>query len=71
MNLNLQGVDDGAAGPSCSSDLQKTPSISGTTAAATLLLLQQQQQQLLEQQQRQREEAMEMSLELTLSFAYM
>jgi len=65
LNLNLQGVDDGAAGPSCSSDHQKTPSISGTTEAATLLLLQQQQQQ------HQREEAVEMSLELTLSFAYM
>ncbi|CAD6233039.1 unnamed protein product [Miscanthus lutarioriparius] len=58
-----QGVDDGAAGPSCSSDHQKSPSISGTTEAATLLLLQ--------QQQHQREEAVEMSLELTLSFAYM
>jgi hypothetical protein len=62
MNLNLQGVDDGAAGPSCSSDHQKSPSISGTTEAATLLLLQQQQQ---------REEEVKMSLELTLSFAYM
>jgi hypothetical protein len=62
LNLNLQGVDDGAAGPSCSSDHQKSPSISGTTEAATLLLLQQQQQ---------REEEVKMSLELTLSFAYM
>ena len=63
MNLNLQGVDSGAAGPSFSSDHQKSPSISGTTEAATLLLLQQQQQQ--------REEEVKMSLELTLSFAYM
>jgi hypothetical protein len=70
LNLNLQGVDDGAAGPSCSSDHQKSPSISGTTEAATLLLLQQ-QQQVQQQQQQQREEEVKMSLELTLSFAYM
>ncbi|KAG0536281.1 hypothetical protein BDA96_03G049900 [Sorghum bicolor] len=70
-----QGVDDGAAGPSCSSDHQKSPSVSGTTEAATQQqqqqLLQQQEQLLQQQQQQQQEEEVKMSLELTLSFAYM
>jgi hypothetical protein len=66
LNLNLQGVSDGAAGPSCSSDHQKPSSISGTVEAATL-----QQEQEQQQHQGQREEGVNMSLELTLSFAYM
>uniref|UniRef100_A0A804MZ38 Protein BZR1 homolog n=2 Tax=Zea mays TaxID=4577 RepID=A0A804MZ38_MAIZE len=60
-----QGVGDGAAGPSCSSDHQKPSSISGTVEAATL------QQEQEQQHQGQREEGVNMSLELTLSFAYM
>ncbi|KAF8663122.1 hypothetical protein HU200_055722 [Digitaria exilis] len=60
----LQGVVDGAAGPSCSSDHQKPSSHSGTTEAVTL-------QQPDHQQQREEEEEAKMSLELTLSFAYM
>lgn len=67
LNLNLQGVGDGAAGPSCSSDHQKPSSISGTVEAATL----QQEQEQQHQHQGQREEGVNMSLELTLSFAYM
>lgn len=62
----LQGVGDGAAGPSCSSDHQKPSSTIGTTEAATL-----QPQSHPQQQQQQREEEVEMSLELSLSFAYM
>ncbi|CAL4958560.1 unnamed protein product [Urochloa decumbens] len=58
----LQGVVDGEAGPSCSSDHQKPSSHSGTTEAAIL--------QEPEQQQREEDEA-KLSLELTLSFAYM
>lgn len=60
----LQGVIDGAAGPSCSSDHQKPSSNSGTTEAVTL-------QQPDQQQQQREEEEEKMSLELTLSFAYM
>ncbi|RCV24919.1 hypothetical protein SETIT_5G124900v2 [Setaria italica] len=58
----LQGVPDGAAGPSCSSDHQKPSSHSGATEAATLQQPEQQQQL---------EEETKLSLELTLSFAYM
>ncbi|PUZ58310.1 hypothetical protein GQ55_5G499100 [Panicum hallii var. hallii] len=59
----LQGVVDGAAGPSWSSDHHQKPSShSGTTEAATL------QQP---EQRRQEEEEAKLSLELTLSFAYM
>ncbi|CAO2161288.1 unnamed protein product [Urochloa humidicola] len=57
----LQGVVDGEAGPTCSSDHQKPSSHSGTTEAATL--------QKPEQQQH--EEEAKLSLELTLSFTYM
>ncbi|CAO2205394.1 unnamed protein product [Urochloa humidicola] len=63
----LQGVVNGEAGPSCSSDEHQKPSShshSGTTEAA---ILQKPEQQ---QQQREEEEA-KLSLELTLSFAYM
>lgn len=59
----LQGVVNGAAEPSCSSDHQKPSSHSGTTETVTL--------QQPEQQQRLEEEEEKMSLELTLSFAYM
>jgi len=55
-------VVDGAAGPSCSSDHQKPSSHSGTTEAVTL------QQP---EQRREEEEEAKLSLELTLSFAYM
>ncbi|XP_039811574.1 protein BZR1 homolog 3-like [Panicum virgatum] len=58
----LQGVVDGAAGPSCSSDHQKPSSHSGTTEAVTL------QQP---EQRREEEEEAKLSLELTISFAYM
>ncbi|KAG2595324.1 protein BZR1 homolog 3-like [Panicum virgatum] len=58
----LQGVVDGAAGPRCSSDHQKPSSHSGTTEAVTL------QQP---EQRREEEEEAKLSLELTLSFAYM
>ncbi|KAF8704803.1 hypothetical protein HU200_031040 [Digitaria exilis] len=61
----VQGVVDGVAGPSCSSDHQKPSSHSGTTEAVTL-------QQPDHQQQQQREEEEEkLSLELSLSLAYM
>ncbi|CAL4978187.1 unnamed protein product [Urochloa decumbens] len=59
----LQGVVDGEAGPSFSSDRQKPSSNSGTTEAAIL--------QEPEQQQREEDEEAKLSLELTLSFAYM
>ncbi|KAJ1282328.1 hypothetical protein BS78_03G043300 [Paspalum vaginatum] len=59
----LQGAGGCTAGPSCSSDHQKPSSHSGTTEAVTL--------QQPEQQQRRQEEAVKLSLELTLSFAYM
>ncbi|CAO2185893.1 unnamed protein product [Urochloa humidicola] len=59
----LQGVVDGEAGPSCSSDHQKPSSHSGTTDQAAIL-------QKPEQQQEEEDEA-KLSLELTLSFAYM
>ncbi|CAO2209673.1 unnamed protein product [Urochloa humidicola] len=62
----LQGVVNGEAGPSCSSDEHQKPSShSGTMEAA---ILQKPEQQ---QQQQQREEEAKLSLELTLSFAYM
>jgi len=57
----LQGVVDGAAGPSCSSDHQKPSSHSGTTEAVTLQ----------QPEQRREEEEAKLSLELTISFAYM
>jgi len=62
LSSPLQGVVDGAAGPSCSSDHQKPSSHSGTTEAVTL------QQP---EQRREEEEEAKLSLELTLSFAYM
>ena len=61
MSSPLQGVVDGAAGPSCSSDHQKPSSHSGTTEAVTLQ----------QPEQRREEEEAKLSLELTISFAYM
>ena len=61
LSSPLQGVVDGAAGPSCSSDHQKPSSHSGTTEAVTLQ----------QPEQRREEEEAKLSLELTLSFAYM
>lgn len=55
---------DGAAGPSCSSDHQKPSSNSGATEAVTLQQPEQQQLEVEEQEAK-------LSLELTLSFAYM
>lgn len=55
---------DGPTGPSYSSDQQKPSSNSGTTEAVTL-------QQLDLEQEQQGEQEAKMSLELTLSFAYM
>jgi hypothetical protein len=63
LSSALQGVFDGAAGPSWSSDHHQKPSSrSGTTEAATLQR---------PEQRRQEEEEAKLSLELTLSFAYM
>ena len=61
LSSPLQGVVDGAAGPSCSSDHQKPSSHSGTTEAVTLQ----------QPEQRREEEEAKLSLELTISFAYM
>ncbi|TVU21565.1 hypothetical protein EJB05_31211, partial [Eragrostis curvula] len=61
----LHQPSGGAGGASCSSDQQKPSSHSGTTEAGTTL-----HQQEHDQQQQGEEEA-NLSLELTLSFAYM
>ncbi|KAK3164041.1 hypothetical protein QOZ80_1AG0011800 [Eleusine coracana subsp. coracana] len=61
-NVTRTQLPDGATDPSCSSDQHKPSSNSGTTEAAPLPQLEQEQQG---------EKEARLSLDLTLSFAYM